>query len=67
MKSPSNNGKPVNLKIKITPDKRFKRKYSAKAYKNASEIMRDSYTDVELTPKSNDPKIFAYRFEQRML
>ena len=44
-----------------------KRLESPKLYKNVEEISRDSYSDVELSPKANDPKILKKKMIKKRL
>jgi hypothetical protein len=49
------------------PKPALKRKKSPKIYQNADEISRDSYSDVELSPKANDPKNLKIMLDKKRL
>ena len=52
-----------HIKSNMKTKPKVKRLESARIYKNADEISRDSYSDVELSPKSNDPKNMVIKLE----
>ena len=52
---------PCNVK----PKPKLKKRKSLKLYQNVDEISRDSYSDIELSPKSNDPKNLKIKMDKK--
>lgn len=49
----------------VKPKPELKKRKSPKLYQNAEEISRDSYSDIELSPKANDPKNLKIKLDKK--